>query len=210
MKILCKWLNSECNFIKAFHWAVATGSLTILLVMCITKSGNQQILSFGNFLGGIGNDIFLISSNLLIIAWAWSRRLRSIITLTLGLDAVVWAGVQGIKLLKISPWYLRPNGGTGGFPSGHATHAFAMALLLTLFFPRLAWFWYACAAAISWSRVETDWHTGFQVAAGVILGISIACLFAGKWLKHPEAVTIQPAAKEERQTVSAQQAFAIK
>lgn len=188
MNVLAKWLDSENDrFSKAFNWAVIIDCLTILLVIFVEKSEDPYLGALGNFLGGIGNDIFLVSTNILILVWAWRQRLRSIIILTLGMDLLVWVSVQGIKLLKISPWYLRPNGGTGGFPSGHATHAFAMAFLLTLFFPRLAWLWYAAAAAISWSRVETGWHTGFQVAAGILLGSMIAWVMTSRWRKQQEA-----------------------
>lgn len=186
MDFLAKLRETESRLSKAINWAITIGCLTILLVIFVQKSENTYIWLFGNFLGGLGNDFFLISTNILLLVWAWRQRVRSIITLTLGIDLIVWVGVQGIKMLKIHPWYLRPNGGEGGFPSGHATHAFAMAFLLTMFFPRLAWLWYAVAAAISWSRVETEWHTGLQVAAGVIFGSFIAWGMIYKWLKHQD------------------------
>lgn len=204
MQVVMKWLNSDNSFSKAFNWAVTIGCLTIIFVIFVGKSGNPYIWSFAQFIGSIGNDLFLISTNILIIVWAWRQRLRSIISLTLGVDLFVLIIVQGIKLLKISPWYLRPNGGAGGFPSGHATHAFGMAFLLTLFFPRFVWLWYAIAAAISWSRVETDWHTGFQVAVGVILGIIIVCGMVIRWLKHQNAVVIQTAPQVQGKSVQSQ------
>ncbi|WP_169717898.1 hypothetical protein SPSIL_029250 [Sporomusa silvacetica DSM 10669] len=204
MQVVMKWLNSDNSFSKAFNWSITIGCLTIIFVILVGKSGNPYIWSFAHFLGGIGNDLFLISTNILIIVWAWRQRLRSIISLTLGVDLLVLIIVQGIKLLKISPWYLRPNGGVGGFPSGHATHAFGMAFLLTLFFPRFAWLWYAIAAAISWSRVETDWHTGFQVAVGVILGIVIVWGMVIRWLKHQNAVVIQTAPQVQGESVQSQ------
>lgn len=209
MNMLVNWLDSENRFSKAFNWAVTIGCLTILLVIFVGKSENPYLATVGDFFGGIGNDFFLISTNILIIIWAWRRRLRSIVTLTLGMDLLVWVSVQGIKLLKISPWYLRPNGGTGGFPSGHATHAFAMAFLLTLFFPRLAWLWYAAAAAISWSRVETDWHTGFQVAAGILLGSMIAWGMISRWLTHQEAAVIQSAPQIQGNSIQAQKVVLV-
>lgn len=209
MNMLVNWLDNKNRFSKAFNWAVTIGCLTILLVIFVEKSENPYLATVGDFFGGIGNDFFLISTNILIIIWAWRQRLRSIVTLTLGMDLLVWVSVQGIKLLKISPWYLRPNGGTGGFPSGHATHAFAMAFLLTLFFPRLAWLWYAAAAAISWSRVETDWHTGFQVAAGILLGSMIAWGMISRWLTHQEAAVIQSAPQIQGNSIQAQKVVLV-
>ncbi|MBC8016245.1 MAG: phosphatase PAP2 family protein [Sporomusaceae bacterium] len=203
MKILLTPLKNETSFSKTLAMTIFIGVMTIVLVLNVQKSNDMVILSVGNFLGGIGNDIFLIISNLIIISWAWRKRLKSVIKLTLLLDLLVWVFVQGIKLTKIEPWYLRPNGGTGGFPSGHATHAFAMAFLLTLFFPRFSWLWYACAVAISWSRVETDWHNGFQVAAGITLGVGLVWVLASKWLTHPDAAKII----EQEQNIEVRQSY---
>jgi len=186
-------MKNEVSFNKTLAMTLCIGVMTILLVLTVHKSNDPALLSVGTFLGGIGNDLFLILSNFMIIGWAWRKKLKSVITMTLLLDLGVWISVQGIKLLHIDPWYLRPNGGHGGFPSGHATHAFGMAFLLALFFPRFSGLWYACAMAISWSRVETDWHNGFQVTAGVILGVGLAWMLVAKWLKHPDAaIMIEP------------------
>ena len=183
-------MKNEVSFNKTLSMTLFIGIITILLVLTVHKSNDPTLLTLGTFLGGIGNDLFLIISNLIIIGWAWRKKMNSIIKLTLLLDVGVWIFVQGIKLLQIEPWYLRPNGGHGGFPSGHATHAFGMAFLLALFFPRLSGLWYACAMAISWSRVETDWHNGFQVTAGVILGVGLAWMLVARWLTHPDAASM--------------------
>jgi membrane-associated phospholipid phosphatase len=171
---------------RAVLLALLVGVTTSIVVLTMQPSPDYVVRSVGDFLGGTGNDLFLILSNLLVISWAWRKRLLSVIKLTLTLDLFVWILVQGLKLIPIEPWYLRPNGGTGGFPSGHATHAFGMAFLLTIYFPRLAWLWYSCAAAISWSRVETDWHTGFQVTVGIVLGIALAWGLVSRWFIHPD------------------------
>lgn len=191
MKPLPILFKRQDNFSKAVLLALFVGAITSLGVLAMRPSHIYVLWLAAEFLGDQGNDLFLIGSNLLIIIWACRRRLWSVIKLTLALDLSVWLLVQGLKILQITPWYLRPNGGLGGFPSGHATHAFAMAFLLTLYFPRFAGFWYACAAAISWSRVETYWHSGFQVAAGIILGIGLVWYLAARWLQYPEAAVIK-------------------
>ena len=196
MKVLFVKLECRESLRKAIMGALLVGMLVSTVVLTIQPSRDEWVWSTGNFLGSIGNDTFLILSNLFIISWAWRKRLRSVIKLTLMLDLFVWIFVQGIKMMHIEPWYLRPNGGTGGFPSGHATHAFAMAFLLTLYFPRFSWVWYSCAAAIAWSRVETDWHTGFQVTAGIVLGIILVCWLVIRWLDHPESAIIQLKTRE--------------
>lgn len=195
-------------FGKAILLALFAGGATSIIVLIMQPSRHDAVGAIGTFLSGTGNDLFLLFSNLLLIGWAWRKRLRSIIKLTLGLDLLVWLLVQGIKLLRLEPWYLRPNGGTGGFPSGHATHAFAMAFLLSCYFPRLSWLWYSCAAAISWSRVETDWHTGFQVTAGIVLGTFLALGLVSRWLFHPEAMKLQFQPAGKRKPLCGQQSYA--
>lgn len=196
-------MKNAARFSKTL--ALLIGIMTILLVLNVHKSNDATILAVGKFLGGIGNDLFLVISNLILISWAWRKKMKSVIKLTLLLDCLVFFFVQGIKLIKIDPWYLRPNGGQGGFPSGHATHAFGMAFLLAIFFPRFSGVWYICAMAISWSRVETDWHNGFQVAAGVILGIGLAWVLVAKWLAHPDAKVMI----EQEQLGAVQRAYVI-
>jgi membrane-associated phospholipid phosphatase len=188
MQSVIKCLQSDNNFSKSIKWAIGTGCFTILLVIFVKQSENQYIRAFGKFLGGRGNDIFLIGTNVLLFVWAGWRRLQSVINFTLGIDLLVLIFVQGIKQLNMGSWCFRPSGSHGGFPSGHTTHAFAMAFLLTSFFPRLAWLWYSLAAAISWSRVETNSHTGLQVAVGTVLGIVIALVMVRRWLKRQETM----------------------
>lgn len=198
MKVLPAILNHKTPLGRTMLLALLAGTATSILVLSIQPSRTDAVWSVGNFLSSTGNDLFLILSNLLIIGWAWRKRLISIIKLTLTLDLSVWIAVQGLKLMHLEPWYLRPNGGTGGFPSGHATHAFGMAFLLTLYFPRFAWLWYSCAAAISWSRVETDWHTGFQVTVGIGLGIGLVYGLTRRWLAHPDAQLLQSQSSEKQ------------
>lgn len=175
------------SFALTVNTALVVGTITFLLVFSAGISDNPIIMSIAGFLGGLGNNLFLIATNLLIIVWGCRRRLWSILSLTLWLDLLVWATVQGTKLIAIAPWTLRPNGGPGGFPSGHATHSFAMAFLLTFLFPRFGWLWYACAAAISWSRLETYAHSGIQITAGIMLGMAIGWILVQRWQKNTGA-----------------------
>lgn len=184
MQALLATMKNDNALSKTLSMALFVGLVTILIVLNIDKSNNHLIMAVGDFLGSTGNKLFLIGSNLLIIGWAWRRSLSSVIKMTLLLDLVVVIIAQGIKLLNLGSWNIRPNGGTDGFPSGHATHAFAMAFLLTLLFPRFRWLWYLCAAAISWSRLETNSHNGFQITAGIILGTGVAWLLVDQWFKR--------------------------
>ena len=103
MRTLLTLLKNKDSFSKTLAMALFIGVMTILLVLNVQKSNDSALLSVGNFGGGIGNDLFLIISNLIIIVWAWRKRLKSVIKLTLFLDFLVWIFVQGIKLLKIEP-----------------------------------------------------------------------------------------------------------
>ena len=167
--------------------ALIVGLATIIAVLTIPKSNNYYIFTFADYLGYPGNDIFLLVTNLMILVWAWRKKLRVAFGVTLAMNAAVGLIVQGIKAVKIEPWYMRPHGGDNGFPSGHACHAFTMAFFLTMFFPKFTWLWYTLAVVISWSRVESEWHTDIQVMAGIILGIFIGWAFIAYWLRFPEA-----------------------
>lgn len=201
MRTVLTNVKSEDIVSKTLSIALLVGVVTILIVLNVDRSNNHTIASIGEFLSGIGNDLFLIISNALIIGWAWRKRLKSVIKLTLGVDVAVLLLAQGIKKLNLGSWNIRPHGGTDGFPSGHTTHAFAMAFLLTIFFPRFSWLWYTCAAAISWSRIETNAHNGFQITAGVLLGTSIAWVLVTRWLKHYDATIIKSRNAEQNQTM---------
>jgi membrane-associated phospholipid phosphatase len=176
-------LEQSNGFRLALELSVVTGLITIALVYILGQTDNFQLFNFATQLGGIGNDIFLLVTNGIIFIWAWRRNMRGVIGLTLAMDAAIWAIVQSIKLIPFGEWALRPNGDIGGFPSGHTTHAFAMAFALTTLFPRFGWLWYLCAGIIAWSRVESAWHTPFQVAAGVFFGIAVGVMFIRYLLK---------------------------
>ncbi len=62
------------------------------------------------------------------------------------------------------------------FPSGHTTVAFATASSLADVYPKEKWLFYAGAALVGWSMVETDGHTWADVAGGAVLGTAM-----GKW-----------------------------
>ncbi len=65
-----------------------------------------------------------------------------------------------------------PNA-TDGFPSGHAAGAWALAEAASIEEPSVRPYAYAFAAAVTWSRVETDLHTPLQALAGAALGYAI-------------------------------------
>ncbi|SDF12101.1 phosphatase PAP2 family protein [Sporomusa acidovorans] len=164
--------------------AVFVGLAMIFIALTVSQSGMNEIWLVANLFSGVGNDVFLVIGNGILFWSAYKERCKSLFYAVIKIDAAVWTLVHALKYVDLGEWSLRPNGIPSGFPSGHATHAFAMAFLLTVFYPRLAWLWYGSAVAISWSRIEISAHTGVQVTAGVILGIGVAWLGIKSWVKR--------------------------
>lgn len=63
--------------------------------------------------------------------------------------------------------------GSYSFPSGHATIAWAMAVVLSNKEPRWRWMFYLLAILISFSRIYIGKHFPMDVIAGGLLGWSI-------------------------------------
>ena len=63
---------------------------------------------------------------------------------------------------------------TGAFPSGHASSAFACAVVLAWASPRLRVPAFVLAAAIAWSRVYVGVHWPLDVLGGAILGVLVS------------------------------------
>nr|WP_321464040.1 phosphatase PAP2 family protein [uncultured Cohaesibacter sp.] len=82
---------------------------------------------------------------------------------------------------ELGPLYFNPpgfNSGFQSFPSGHSTTAGAMAVALTLLFPRLKWFWIGAALWIGFSRIVVGAHYPSDVVAGFSYGALFAWLLA--------------------------------
>ncbi|MFH1033174.1 MAG: phosphatase PAP2 family protein [Pseudomonadota bacterium] len=65
------------------------------------------------------------------------------------------------------------------FPSGHAATSFAVAAALSVFYPRMAWLFYALAALIALGRVVSNAHYLSDVMAGAALGLAVGWPLAG-------------------------------
>ena len=72
------------------------------------------------------------------------------------------------------------------FPSGHATIAFAMAVVLSRKEPKWWWIFYVLAVLISLSRIFLGKHYPLDVIVGGLLGWSIGklSLILPKFIKH--------------------------
>lgn len=177
--------------LQNMRFAAIVGMVMIIIALTVSQSGMNEILIVGNLFSGVGNDLFLVVSNGILFWVAYKKNCRSLFYLVLKVDAAVWIIVHALKFVDLGSLSLRPGGIlTDGFPSGHATHAFTMAFMLSVFYPRMSWLWYGGAVAISWSRIETSAHTGVQVTAGVILGISLAWFAVNNWLKQNDSLLL--------------------
>ncbi|MFW5868957.1 MAG: phosphatase PAP2 family protein [Armatimonadota bacterium] len=83
------------------------------------------------------------------------------------------AAAESLKLVIDEP---RPRdpAATDGFPSSHATTAFAFAYGINDWRGDWGPYAYAFAAGVGWARVDEGYHTTEQVLAGAALGLWIA------------------------------------
>jgi membrane-associated phospholipid phosphatase len=145
--------------------------------------------SFAYWAGLGGLQVGLLA---LLSAWAWLRfkDFRLPLTLT-GMAAIGVSGllVQVVKHLVGRPRprlalsaneYFGPTFQSDllAFPSGHATTSFALAAVLSVWYPRGAWLFYLLATLIALGRVVGNAHHLSDVLAGAVLGLAVGWTLA--------------------------------
>lgn len=148
--------------------------------LCILFPDDSLPDQFAHFFSVEFNTAFQILAHLLLFYTAWRWRSWRPVRLDLYVTFVVNLVLQVTKHFLVADIAIRPSGGYGGFPSGHSAATFSLAYLLSLYYPRLWWAWYASAALVTWSRVQTNAHTELQITVGMILGTIVAYAFAHK------------------------------
>lgn len=147
-----------------------------------------------------------------------SPRLRQALMLGLAALVIAWCAARGIRAWVPMP---RPaqlglgvqwieHGVRAGFPSMHATGAFALAqgLALGLHRRHAPWKWLAfgLAAAVAWSRVCLGVHFPADVLAGALTGCASALAakallrHALSWRGRSSAYWFRPARPSARRT----------
>ncbi len=69
------------------------------------------------------------------------------------------------------------------FPSAHAAVAFAMAGILVLRHPHVAWWAIPLASLVGFSRIYMGLHYPSDVVAGAMVGVAVAVIVIG-WVEH--------------------------
>jgi undecaprenyl-diphosphatase len=77
---------------------------------------------------------------------------------------------------------LVPCGGGYSFPSSHAVNNFAFATLMTFFYRKLWYVFFAYAGLMGFSRISVGVHYPSDVIGGAIIGIILAFAVYGIWL----------------------------
>ncbi len=123
--------------------------------------------------------MFLVAGLVLAVLW----RRPWLFVLVLGAAAIAdavsyglreWIGRERPPLVYPEPEPLVSVPGSGSFPSGHATIAFACATVIAWASPKLAVPAFLLAAAIAFSRVYAGVHWPLDALGGAILGVLLA------------------------------------
>ncbi len=110
------------------------------------------------------------------------------------------------KFMHSGQFALSPGTGSGwdSFPSGHATASFALAAVFATRFPRVRWFLFALAGAITLSRVLRGSHFLTDTVGGAVIGYTVGTVVANplsEWQRSVEGAVVAAASVSAAITV---------
>ncbi len=162
---------------------------TILLVRSLQDPFVARLGTIGNRLGD-GLTLVLLCVGLGGIGYLWKKKAWQ----QAGIDGLVAHALAGIaaQILKHLIGRPRPRfthqdafdygpswqGGLDAFPSGHASASFAVATVLTRYFPEWRGVWYGGAFFVGMARVVRGSHFPTDVLGGAVLGFLIGYVCA--------------------------------
>jgi len=164
------------------------GALLLTPGRDLSPGSDLPIERFAHNLGHAINSAWVVVSLAMLVLpslWQWlspaGRRARPAwamrAALAIALEGLLVDGV-GKRMLHFLSRPYAP--GRPGFPSGHATFAFALAWLIWKRYPKLGLPWFVMAALISWSRAEVIAHFPYQVFGGALIGTGIGALMTSR------------------------------
>ena len=148
--------------------------------------GVEVVETLGYWAGGWPLAPSLLAVALIYAAVRWRRFLIAFVVAYL----MRTGAVEGLKWLTGRPRprqmdgltaFHGPGAGFQSFPSGHAAFGFMFAVLLSAYFPRYRWLWYAGAVLICAARVTSDSHFISDVVLGGLIGALMATLALRWW-----------------------------
>ena len=86
------------------------------------------------------------------------------------------AAASTSQILKETFGRVRPDGADNSFPSGHATAAFAFAVVLSLRYPKQRLYFFLLAAMLAITRVLLLKHYPSDILAGAAIGMTMGLL----------------------------------
>jgi undecaprenyl-diphosphatase len=147
-------------------------------------SDRRAVRLFFAMISRLGNGVFwyvlVLGLPVLFGMGAMTRTLQISVTGVIGLLIYKWLKQ---RFVRERPYisHLRIRVGTVpldrySFPSGHTLHATSFAILLTVYFPILAWVVVPFAILVALSRMVLGLHYPTDVVVGALIGTGLAVL----------------------------------
>lgn len=162
---------------------------TILLVRSLQEPFVERLGNVGSLLGD-GLTLVILCVGLGGFGYLWKKKTWQ----RAGIDGLVAHALAGMATQILKHLIGRPRPrfthqdafqygpswqeGLEAFPSGHAAASFAVATVLTRYFPGWRGLWYGCALFVGVARVVRGSHFPTDVLGGAVLGFLVGYVWA--------------------------------